>query len=179
MLRAALLPLALAAALSGCGSGAKAANDNKAIPALTGRVVDKAELLDAATERRLTAQLAALERSTRDQLVVVTLPSLEGEEIEAVGMALGKGWGIGRKDLNNGVLIIVAPAERRVRIEVGIGLEGLLSNEKAKLIIDDHMLPRLREGRYPEAIEAGAKQIVAVLERDRRRPQPLPQKKAA
>ena len=179
MLRAILLPLALAAIVSGCGSDAKAANDNKAVPALTGRVVDNAELLDPATEELITTRLAALERSTSDQLVVVTLPDLHGERIETVGLRLGRAWGVGQRELNNGVLIVVAPLDRRVRIEVGSGLEGLLTDETAGAIIDEDMLPLFSKGRHPQAIETGVKRISAVLEQDRRRPRPLLQKKAA
>ena len=122
MLRAFLLPLALAAALPGCGSGAEAANDNGTLPALTGRVVDNADLLPAADEARLTERLAALEKSTADQLTVVTVPGLGGEAIESFALRLGNGWGIGREDLDNGVLLVVAPSERNVRFEYGSGL---------------------------------------------------------
>jgi uncharacterized protein len=185
--RAFLLPLVLAAALPGCGTEGKAANDNGAgantgngtLPALTGRVVDDADLLPAAREARLTARLAALEKSTSDQLVVVTVPSLNGEAIEAFGLRAGRGWGIGQRDLDNGVLLIAAPTERRVRIEVGYGLEGLLTNKKAKAIIDQTMIPLFAANRHSEAIEAGADRIADVLEQERRRPQPLSPQKAA
>jgi uncharacterized protein len=173
-----LLPLVLAAALAGCGAG-KAANDNGNLPKLTGRVVDNADLLAAADEKRLSAQLAKLESRTGDQLVVVTLPSLEGESIEAVGLRLGNGWGIGQKELDNGVLLIVAPAERAVRIEVGLGLEALLTDVRADAIIDARLLPLFREGRHAQAIDAGVESISTLLQQDRRRPQRVPQQKAA
>jgi uncharacterized protein len=180
VVRALLLPLAVfAAALPGCGSGAAATNDNGGLPALTGRVVDGADLLPAPEEARLAAQLAALEKSTGDQLVVVTVPSLEGEPIEKFGLRLGRGWKIGQKGLNNGVLLIVAPNDRQVRIEVGYGLEGLLTDGRAKAIIDTRLLPRFRHGDFSEAIAAGTRSISALLESDRRRPRPLPVKKAA
>jgi uncharacterized protein len=88
--------------------------------ALTGRVVDQAGIILPADEQRLTQQLARLERETTDQVVIVTLPSLNGEAIEKVGLALGNGWGIGQADTDNGVLLLVAPHDRKVRIEVGL-----------------------------------------------------------
>jgi uncharacterized protein len=179
VIRALFLPLAFAAGLAGCGPSSAAANDNGSLPELTGRVVDGADLLPAAQEVRLAARLAALEKSTRDQLVVVTVPTLGGETIESFGLRLGNGWAIGQKTLNNGVLLIVAPNERRVRIEVGLGLEGLLTNEEAKAIIDDRLLPLHRQDRHADAIDAAVESISTVLERDKRRPQPRPMRKAA
>ena len=173
-----LLPLVLAAALSGCGTG-KAANDNGTLPALTGRVVDNADLLPPEAEARITGRLAALEEHTTDQLIVVTVPSLRGEPIEDLGVRLGRGWGIGQKDLNNGVLLIVAPAERRVRIEVGTGLEGLLTDDKAATIIKEQLLPGHRDARHADAIAAGVEALVGLLEQDRRRPRPFIMQKAA
>src|SRR3972149_11166850 len=93
-------------------------------PALTGRVVDDANLLSASDKAQLTADLKALEDKSSDQVVVVTVPSLQGFTIEDYGYQLGRHWGIGTKELNNGVLLIVAPNERKVRIEVGRGLEA-------------------------------------------------------
>jgi uncharacterized protein len=152
---------------------------NGTLPALTGRVVDNADLLPPAEEARLSARLAALEKSTSDQLVVVTVPSLNGETIQAFGLRAGRGWGIGQEDLNNGVLLIVAPTERRVRIEVGTGLEKLLTDEKAWFIIRDQILPRFKEGDYEQGIGAGVDRLTQLLEQDKRRPQPWPRRKAA
>jgi uncharacterized protein len=135
-------------------------------------VVDNADLLTPAVEADLDARSAALERKTRDQLVVVTLPDLQGRRIEDFGLALGRGWGVGQKTLNNGVLLIVAPNQKQVRIEVGYGLEGLLTDPRAKRIIDQAMLPRLQEGDYEGAAKAGVGEIVTVLEQDTARPKP-------
>src|ERR1700674_1604652 len=110
-------------------------------PALTGRVVDEAAILDAATRSELENKLAALEAKTSDQLVVVTLSSLGGRSIEEYGVALGRRWAIGQKDKNNGVLLIVAPNERKVRIEVGYGLKGPLPDAMASLISQNSTLP--------------------------------------
>lgn len=135
-------------------------------PALTGRVVDNADLLSAEDERAITADLEALEAKSSDQLVVVTLPSLQGFEIEDFGYKLGRHWGIGQKGKNNGVILIVAPKERKVRIEVGYGLEPVLTDALAKIIIENGILPRFRSGDFPGGIKAGVSDIIAVLTGD-------------
>jgi uncharacterized protein len=143
------------------------------LPPLTGRVVDLANLLTPAQEAGLTRQLAALERRTSDQLVIVTAPSLRGRTIEAYGLMLGNGWHIGQRGKDNGVLLIVAPAERQTRIEVGYGLESILTDARARAIVD-RMTPRFRQSRWHEGIEAGTQAIVATLiahEREPRRRQ--------
>lgn len=135
-------------------------------PALTGRVVDGADLLSATAASQLVSKLEALEVKTTDQLVVVTLPTLQGYEIEEFGYRLGRHWGIGQKDKNNGVLLIVAPEERKVRIEVGRGLEPLLTDALTKLIIENAILPRFRDGDFAAGIKAGVGDIIAVLTGD-------------
>src|SRR5882762_1734265 len=94
----------------------------QSFPPLTGRVVDAADLLQPAQEAELTQKLAALEAATHRQLVVATIPSLEGHEIEDYGVGLGRAWHIGQQGANNGVILLVAPAEHKVRIEVGYGM---------------------------------------------------------
>jgi len=126
------LGVALALALSFGAPGAFA--QEMAFPRLGARVVDEANLLDAAARADLEAKLAALEAKTSDQFVVVTVRSLGGRAIEDYGYRLGRSWGIGQKDKNNGVLLIVAPNERKVRIEVGYGLEGALPDAIASVI---------------------------------------------
>jgi uncharacterized protein len=166
----------IAAALAGCGGPAPAAVRPECahVPALTGRVVDRANLLTPANEAKLTGELAGLERRTSDQLVVVTLPSLDGRPIEEVGLDLGRCWGVGQKGLDNGVLLIVARADRKVRIEVGTGLENLLKDEVAGQIIRENLVPAFRENRFDDGVEAGVGRIEAVLLSDTRRPQRLP-----
>lgn len=132
-------------------------------PALTGRVVDNANLMTATEEAELARQLEALEGKSTDQLVVVTLPSLQGYEIEEYGYQLGRHWGIGQKDKDNGVLLIVAPNERKVRIEVGRRLEPILTDGLSKLIIENTILPRFRRGEFGQGILAGAKDITDAL----------------
>ena len=104
-------------------------------PALTGRVVDDAHVLTDQTKGDLDQKLAALEAKTSRQLVVVTLPSLQGYEISDYGYQLGRAWGIGQAKLNNGVLFIIAPNEHKVRIEVGYGLEPVLTDALSEVII--------------------------------------------
>ena len=175
MIRQILIAFALAS-VTGCGSGPVTANGGEqSLPALTGRVVDNANLLAPAREATLTTKLAELESSTSDQLIVVTLPDLEGRTIEATGLRLGKGWGIGRENLDNGVLLVVAPQERKVRIEVDYGLEGLLTDARAADIVR-RMVPEFKAGRYEDGIVTGVDAIRERLESDRRRPQRLEHK---
>ena len=139
---------------------------------LTGRVVDDANIIAPSTERQLGARSEALEHETTDQLVVVTLPTLRGAKIEQVGLALGRGWGVGRKNLDNGVVLLVAPNDRQVRIDVGYGLERLLTDDRAAKIVRD-MLPLFRTNNPEQAISMGESEIIAVLESDKKRPQYL------
>ena len=135
-------------------------------PELTGRVVDDAELLTYPEEVAITADLKALEDKSSDQVVVVTLPSLQGYTIEEFGYQLGRHWGIGTEKLNNGVILIVAPNERKVRIEVGTGLEGTLTDALSKIIIENSILPRFREGEFANGIKDGVRDIILVLTGD-------------
>lgn len=142
------------------------ASADPSFPALTGRVVDDANLLSAADREQITADLKALEDKSSDQVVVVTLPSLQGYTIEDYGYRLGRAWGIGTKQLSNGVLLIVAPNERKVRIEVGYGLEPILTDALSKVIIDNAILPRFRSGDYAAGIKDGVHDISAALTGD-------------
>src|ERR1700743_3198565 len=111
-------------------------------PALTGRVVDDANILSATTRSDLDGKLAALEAKTSRQLVVVTIPSLQGYEISDFGYQLGRAWGIGQAKLNNGVLFIIAPTEHKVRIEVGYGLEPILTDAFSEVVIQTQVAPK-------------------------------------
>jgi uncharacterized protein len=132
-------------------------------PTLTGRVVDEANIIPPATETEIESKLAALEAKTTDQFVVVTLASLQGYDIADFGYQLGRHWQIGQKDKNNGVLLIVAPNEREVRIEVGYGLEGDLTDALTKIIIENAIIPRFREDDMAGGIVAGVDDIIKVL----------------
>jgi uncharacterized protein len=155
--------LLAAVALVGCGSKSEGSAPRD-LPALTERVVDKADLLPPDQEGQLIRALAAAEKKTRAQFVVVTLPSLNGRRIEDVGVALGREWGIGRNDVNDGVMLIVAPTERRVRIEVGYGLEGVLRDEEAKAIITDRIMPRFKQGDMAAGIMDGSAAIIREID---------------
>ena len=132
-------------------------------PPLTGRVVDDAGVLDTWTQSELTDMLAAHEGATGEQVVVVTLDSLQGYTIEDYGYQLGRHWGIGQKGKNNGVLLIVAPKEHKVRIEVGYGLEGTLTDAASSTIIQNYILPSFKRGDFSAGVLAGATSILQVL----------------
>lgn len=132
-------------------------------PKLTGRVVDDAHLLQPDQVAALDAKLAALEQQSQRQLVVVTLPSLQGYEIEDYGYRLGRAWGIGDKGRNDGALLIVAPNERKVRIEVGYGLEGIITDALSSVIIQREIVPRFKQNDYAGGIDAATDQLIAQL----------------
>ncbi|HEY2135714.1 MAG TPA: TPM domain-containing protein [Xanthobacteraceae bacterium] len=137
--------------------------DAQTFPSLSGRVVDDAGILDQAMRASLTAKLAALEAKTTDQLVIVTVKSLQGLAVEDYANRLFRAWGLGQKDRNNGVLLVVAPNDRKVRIEVGYGLEGTLPDAIAKLIIDQSILPRFRAADMAGGVVRGTDDIILAL----------------
>jgi uncharacterized protein len=132
-------------------------------PPLTGRVVDAADILDTPTRSAIATMLTTLEQKTTDQFVVATVASLQGESIEVYANRLHNRWALGRKDKNNGVLLLVAPTERKVRIEVGYGLESTLTNAIAQEIIDRTIVPRFRAGDMAGGVAHGVGDIVTVL----------------
>lgn len=132
-------------------------------PALSGRVVDNAQLIEPATRAQLTQELQAHEQATGEQLVVVTLADLQGATIEDFGYQLGRHWGIGQKDKNNGALLIVARDERKLRIEVGYGLEDRLTDAQASVIINQVITPAFKTGQFSKGISDGVSAILLVL----------------
>jgi len=132
-------------------------------PRLTGRVVDEAALLSTPARERITGWLAEFERASKRQLVVVTVKDLQGYPIEDFGYRLGRTWGIGEKDRNTGAILLVAPQERTVRIEVGYGLEGELTDAISRAIIEQNILPAFRDGNYEQGIVNGTAAILKVL----------------
>jgi len=142
---------------------ASAAIAEPKFPALTGRIVDDAALLSADDRRALEAELKALEEKSTDQLVIYTTRSLQGYAIEDFGYRLGRTWAIGQKDKNNGAILIVAPGERKVRIEVGRGLEPQLTDLMTKLIVENAILPAFRRNDFAGGIKAGVRDIRDVL----------------
>jgi len=132
-------------------------------PALTGRVVDDAHVLSASTVQSLDQMLADYERGTSNQIVVVTIASLQGKSIEDYGYQLGRTWQIGQKGINNGALLIVAPKERKVRIEVGYGLEPVLTDAASSEIVNGVILPAFRNGHMEQGIIDGTRAMIDVL----------------
>ena len=153
-----LLPLLLLA-LAFIGGPAVA----QTFPTLTGRVVDEANIIPPDVEAQLDAKLAALETQSQRQLVIVTLSSLQGYDISDYGYQLGRTWGIGSTARNDGAMLIVAPNERKVRIEVGYGLEPVLTDGMSFLIINNAILPHFKAGDMAGGIVAGSDQIIRQL----------------
>ncbi|MDO8409633.1 MAG: TPM domain-containing protein [Phenylobacterium sp.] len=153
------LAFGLVLAIAGTGQAQTAPT----FPALSGRVVDGADMLSPQTEAQLTQQLAALESATGRQLVVVTLPDLQGYEIEDYGYQLGRHWGIGEAETDSGALFIVAPNQRKVRIEVGYGLEPILTDALSSTILQAVVLPQFRNGEMEAGVIAGTQAIIDQL----------------
>ncbi|MDI4665979.1 TPM domain-containing protein, partial [Xanthobacter autotrophicus] len=155
--------LVLAALVLGLGAAAGA---ELAFPPLTGRVVDAAHVLDPSTLLRLDARLAAQEAKATDQVVVATVPSLQGTSVEDYANRLFRAWQIGQAKKNNGVLLLVAPSERKVRIEVGYGLEGILTDAVASTIIRNAIVPAFKAGDMAGGIVKGTDAILEILNLD-------------
>lgn len=132
-------------------------------PPLTGRVVDNANILSPETEAKLTTELATLETQTGRQVVVATLPDLQGYEIEDYGYQLLRTWGIGSKERDDGAILIVAPSERKVRVEVGYGLEPVLTDALSSLIINQQILPAFKAGNMEQGVVDGTDALVRQL----------------
>ncbi len=132
-------------------------------PPLSGRVVDTANILTPADEAALTNKLAALEVQSGRQLVIATVPDLGGYPIDGYGYKLGRVWQIGEKSKNNGALLLVAPNDRKTRIEVGYGLEPILTDGLSSVIINTVMIPRFKQGDYAGGIDAGTNELITQL----------------
>ncbi len=154
----------LAAALLLLCAGAAVAAAN--FPALTGRVVDSAQIIDSRARPDIEQKLQDLESRSGIQLVVATVKSLEGQDVESYANPLFRTWQLGEKAKNNGVLLLVAPNERKVRIEVGYGLEGTLTDALSNVIITNALVPRFKTGDFTGGIERGVDDIIAVLTTD-------------
>jgi uncharacterized protein len=132
-------------------------------PALTGRVVDQAGILGEPAEQQLTVWLQGFEQDTKRQVVVATVKSLDGQEIEEYANGLFRHWGLGQKKENTGALLLVAPNDRKVRIEVGYGLEGELTDAVSSAIINQQIIPRFRQGDFEGGIAVGTAEILRTL----------------
>lgn len=136
------------------------------MPALTGRVVDLADLLNPQEEAALTQKLQAFEAKSSDQIVVVTIPSLYGAVLEDYANKLFRTWQLGQKQEDNGALLLVSRDDRKLRIEVGYGLEGQLTDVMSKLIIENSIVPAFRAGDYAGGIAKGTDDMIAVVSGD-------------
>jgi uncharacterized protein len=154
-LRLALLGLLLA--------GATVALAALVFPTMTGRVVDTAQLIDAQTAAQLSKMLEAHEQATGEQVVVVTLPNLQGTSIEDYGYQLGRFWGVGQKGKDNGALLIVARDDHKVRIEVGYGLEERLTDAQSSVIINQILTPAFKAGNFAGGISQAVQAMIQVL----------------
>ncbi len=132
-------------------------------PRLTGQIVDRANMLSTAQKQALLEQLSKLEKKSSDQLVIVTLPSLQGYDIAEFSVELARHWKIGQKGTDNGILLVIAPKERKMRIEVGYGLEGTLTDSLADAIIRRSIKPHFKKGKMFDGILSGTKDIIDIL----------------
>jgi uncharacterized protein len=148
---------------AGCEKAPPVVRDASGSPALSGRVVDAADLLSPAQEGRLSAKSEALEKAVGPQIVVATVKSLNGLPIERYSLDLARRWGLGDRNRNDGLLLLVAAAEQKVRIEVGYGLERRITDPYAGRMIREQVLPHFRQGDYPKGIEAATDALIARL----------------
>jgi uncharacterized protein len=163
---AGLIGLLLALAFGAAALAQAPAAPAPKFPALTGRVVDDAHVLSPQVQADLTAKLADLEQRTSRQLVVVTLPSLQGYDIADYGYQLLRSWRIGQTGLDNGAIFIVAPGEHKVRVEVGYGLEPILTDGLSSVILQEQVLPKFRSGDVSGGIVAGTTALIGQLGSD-------------
>lgn len=134
------------------------------VPPLTGRVVDRADLLSSSTEERLSATLAAHEDSTGNQIAVLTIPSLQGEVLEQYSLRVARTWALGTSEFDNGVLLLIARDDRKMRIEVGYGLEGALPDITAAQIIRYELRPAFRAGDFDRGVRNGVDAVINAIE---------------
>ena len=140
------------------------------VPPLRGRVNDYANVMSQQQAQTLESQLEQFERETGHQVAVLTIRSLEGEDIEGFSIRVAESWRIGKKGFDNGVILVVAVQDRRLRLEVGYGLEGVLPDATAKTITSNYIVPRFREQDYAGGIIAGIDAVLKVIKKE-----PLPE----
>ena len=131
------------------------------VPPIDGRVTDRAGILSADAKARIEAKLAALETSDSTQIAVLTVPTLEGDSIEEFSLRVAEGWKLGQKKLDNGALLVIAKEDRKLRIEVGYGLEGKLTDALSGRIIRQVIVPRFRDNDFAGGVEAGVDAMIA------------------
>ena len=136
------------------------AADIKWTPRLEGRVTDGANVLSVADRDRLSKVLARYEQESHHQIAVLIIPTLSEESIESFSLRVAKAWGLGQKNLDNGILVTLAIKERKVRIEIGLGMAKYISDATAQSIIANHMVPAFRNGEYAIGLQAGLEQLM-------------------
>jgi uncharacterized protein len=147
-----------------CAAASMAAANDVDVPYLTGRVVDNAAVMLADTRGRVAERVREHERKTGNQVVVLTVPTIGSASIEDYATKVFETWKLGQKDKNNGVLVVVAPQDRKMRIEVGYGLEGTLTDAQCGQIIRNVMTPQFKGGNYDRGIEEGVTAVLGQLE---------------
>lgn len=145
------------------------------VPALQGRVNDYANLIPPDQKQRIEAQLAQFEQQTGNQVVVLTIPSLNGEDIEGYANRVARAWALGQKGKDNGVLLLVAHQDRRMRVEVGYGLEPVLTDLQTNVIQNEVIIPYFKKGDFGGGIEAGVKAILSTIQGKEIEPAPVQQ----
>ena len=165
------LLLCLPPALAWAGAGSNLVE----VPALTARVTDLTATLSAQQQAALEAKLAAFESHKGSQIAVLIVPTTQPEAIEQYAIRVVDQWQLGRKDVDDGVLVLLAKDDRKARIEVGYGLEGVLPDVIAKRIIENVMIPQFKQGDYYAGLDAGIDSIAGVIEGE---PLPEPQQRA-
>ncbi|VVT20490.1 TPM domain-containing protein [Erythrobacter sp. EC-HK427] len=166
VLAAVLLPLAA------CRADAQSEPDVAAADRPSSPVIDEGEIIPPGIEAELAQRLTEYWNTEQTAIVVNTIPSLAGQSIEDYAFTTFNRWGIGAAETDRGVLIVVARDDRRLRIEVGCGLESVLTNEVAGEIIEDAMVPEFRNGDFPGGIEAGVDAIMTTLDESVATPRP-------
>jgi uncharacterized protein len=146
------------------------------VPALSARVTDLTSTLTADERARLESKLAAFEDKHGAQMAVLMVPTTQPEPVEAYALRVADAWKVGRKGRDDGVLLLVAKDDRRLRLEVGYGLEGLIPDAIAKRIVAEDVAPKFRDGRYAAGLEAGVDRVVAIVEKGEL---PPPEKRAS
>jgi len=145
------------------------------VPALQGRVNDYANLISPDQKQRIEAQLAQFEQQTGNQVVVLTIPTLNGEDIEGYANRVARAWALGQKGKDNGVLLVVAHQDRRMRVEVGYGLEPVLTDLQTSVIQNEVIIPYFKKGDFGGGIEAGVKAILSTIQGKEIEPAPVQQ----
>jgi uncharacterized protein len=157
-------PLLVAAAGLLLASAPLQAQSLVAVPPLTARVIDQTGTLSTTEQSALEARLAALEQRKGSQIAVLLVPTTSPEALEQYSLRVVEAWKLGRKDVDDGVLVLVAKDDRAVRIEVGYGLEGAIPDATGKRVIDEYILPRFRAGDYPGGISAGVDRLIGLVD---------------